>query len=104
MVSDIKPPFLDGKTVFSKQSQPVLPIKDPTSDLAIISKKGSQLMRDQRERREREKAVKDQFNSGSPGVLNPRPPRTAPLRPVARTVIGNTTVARPLHDRYVTVT
>ena len=62
MVSDIKPPFLDGKTVFSKQSQPVLPIKDPTSDLAIISKKGSQLMRDQREKREREKAVKDQFN------------------------------------------
>ncbi|KAL1510502.1 hypothetical protein AB1Y20_006806 [Prymnesium parvum] len=70
MVSDLKPPFLDGKTVFSKQSQPILPIKDPTSDMAVISKKGSQLMRDQREKREREKAVKDQFNMAGTVIGN----------------------------------
>ena len=61
MVHDIKPPFLDGRLVLSKQSQPVVPVRDPTSDMAIIAKKGSQLMREMREKREREKAVKDQF-------------------------------------------
>jgi len=38
--------------------------------MAIISKKGSQLMRDQRERREREKAVKDQFNMAGTVIGN----------------------------------
>ncbi len=64
VVHDLKPPFLDGRTVFSKQAEPVMPLKDPTSDMAVISKKGSMLMRNVRERRERERAVKDQFKSG----------------------------------------
>ena len=51
VVHDMKPPFLDGRVVFSKQSEPVLPVKDPTSDMAVLSKKGSQLMRDHREKR-----------------------------------------------------
>ena len=36
-------------------------VPDPTSDMAVIAKKGSQLMKEMREKREREKAVKDQF-------------------------------------------
>uniref|UniRef100_A0A7S4HNM3 RNA helicase n=1 Tax=Vannella robusta TaxID=1487602 RepID=A0A7S4HNM3_9EUKA len=58
IVHDVKPPFLDGRMVFTKQIDPVYPIKDPTSDLAIISKKGSQLLRDIREQRDRLKNVK----------------------------------------------
>ena len=37
VVHDIKPPFLDGRTVYSKQSEPVMPVKDPTSDMAVVS-------------------------------------------------------------------
>ncbi|KAF3788484.1 Pre-mRNA-splicing factor ATP-dependent RNA helicase [Nymphaea thermarum] len=45
LVHDTKPPFLDGRIVFTKQAEPVLPLKDPTSDMAIISRKGSALVR-----------------------------------------------------------
>ena len=62
VVHDTKPPFLDGRFVFSKQSEPVLPVKDPTSDVAVLCKKGSQLMRDHRERKERERATKEKFD------------------------------------------
>eukprot|EP01117_Protostelium_nocturnum_P013284 TRINITY_DN4942_c1_g2_i1.p1 TRINITY_DN4942_c1_g2~~TRINITY_DN4942_c1_g2_i1.p1 ORF type:complete len:1124 (+),score=313.50 TRINITY_DN4942_c1_g2_i1:133-3504(+) len=56
-VHDIKPPFLDGKTVFTKQTQPVLPVKDLTSDMAIIAKGGSSVLRDYREKMDRSKSV-----------------------------------------------
>ena len=39
-----------------KQVEPVIPVKDPTSDLAILSRKGSQLVRRYREEKERRKA------------------------------------------------
>lgn len=55
LVHDLKPPFLDGKTAFTKQLEPVNPIRDPTSDLAIFSKKGSALVREKREQQERAK-------------------------------------------------
>jgi pre-mRNA-splicing factor ATP-dependent RNA helicase DHX38/PRP16 len=32
--------FLDGRVVFRKQAQPVMALKDPTSDMAIIARKG----------------------------------------------------------------
>ncbi|KAH9817346.1 P-loop containing nucleoside triphosphate hydrolase protein [Melampsora americana] len=57
LIHDLKPPFLDGRLIFTKQLEPVNPIKDPTSDLAIFSKKGSILVREQRLRKEREKAA-----------------------------------------------
>ena len=41
IVHDMKPPFLDGRVVYSKQSEPVIPVKDVTSDMAVISKKVS---------------------------------------------------------------
>ncbi|XP_029464132.1 pre-mRNA-splicing factor ATP-dependent RNA helicase PRP16 isoform X3 [Rhinatrema bivittatum] len=56
LVHNLVPPFLDGRIVFTKQPEPVVPVKDPTSDLAIIARKGSQLVRKHREQKERKKA------------------------------------------------
>ncbi|KAJ0981740.1 hypothetical protein J5N97_009995 [Dioscorea zingiberensis] len=56
LVHDTKPPFLDGRAVFTKQVEPVMPIKDPTSDMAIISRKGSTLVRDVHEKQSMNKS------------------------------------------------
>ncbi|XP_042196437.1 pre-mRNA-splicing factor ATP-dependent RNA helicase PRP16 [Callorhinchus milii] len=56
LVHNLVPPFLDGRIVFTKQPEPVIPVKDSTSDMAIISRKGSQLVRKHREQKERKKA------------------------------------------------
>jgi len=61
LVSNIIPPFLDGRIVFTKQTEPVIPIKDPTSDMAIVSRKGSRLVRVYREQAERKKAQKKEW-------------------------------------------
>ncbi|KAL4065767.1 P-loop containing nucleoside triphosphate hydrolase protein [Scleroderma yunnanense] len=57
MVHELKPPFLDGKTVFTKQLEPINPIRDPSSDMAVFSKKGSTLVKEKREQAERAKAA-----------------------------------------------
>ncbi|KAJ7924374.1 P-loop containing nucleoside triphosphate hydrolase protein [Mycena leptocephala] len=57
MVHDLKPPFLDGRTVYTKQLAPINPIRDPTSDMAVFSKKGSALVKEKREQAERAKAA-----------------------------------------------
>ncbi|PWN35355.1 P-loop containing nucleoside triphosphate hydrolase protein [Meira miltonrushii] len=57
LVHDLRPPFLDGKTVYTKQLEPINPVKDPTSDLAVFARKGSRLVRDLREKKERQKAA-----------------------------------------------
>jgi pre-mRNA-splicing factor ATP-dependent RNA helicase DHX38/PRP16 len=57
MVHDLKPPFLDGRTVFTKQLAPINPIRDLTSDMAVFSKKGSALVKEKREQAERAKAA-----------------------------------------------
>ena len=44
MVHNLKPPFLDGKTVYTKQLEPMNPIRGPTSDVALFAKKGSALV------------------------------------------------------------
>ncbi|KAK4856540.1 hypothetical protein QYF36_018544 [Acer negundo] len=56
LVHDIKPPFLDGRIVFTKQAEPIMPLKDPTSDMAIISRKGSTLVREIREKQNMNKS------------------------------------------------
>lgn len=56
VIADTKPPFLDGRIVFTKQAEPVMPIKDPTSDMAIISRKGSGLVREIREKQSMHKS------------------------------------------------
>ena len=55
LVHDLKPPFLDGRLTFTKQLDPINPIKDPTSDLAVFAKKGSLLVTERRAQKEREK-------------------------------------------------
>nr|XP_027203438.1 pre-mRNA-splicing factor ATP-dependent RNA helicase PRP16-like [Dermatophagoides pteronyssinus] len=61
MVHNIVPPFLDGRIVFTKQPEPVIPVKDPTSDFAILARKGSALVRYHREMKERKKAQKKEW-------------------------------------------
>lgn len=53
LVHDIKPPFLDGRVVFTTQQETISAVKDPTSDMAILSRKGSRVVREQRELKER---------------------------------------------------
>lgn len=43
LVQNVVPPFLDGRFIFTKQSKPVMPVSDPTCDLAIVAVKGSKV-------------------------------------------------------------
>uniref|UniRef100_A0A7E4VF39 RNA helicase n=1 Tax=Panagrellus redivivus TaxID=6233 RepID=A0A7E4VF39_PANRE len=61
LVHNTIPPFLDGRFVYTKQIQPVIPIKDVTSDLAVASTKGSKVVRRYREQTERKTAQEGQF-------------------------------------------
>jgi len=54
LVHDIKPPFLDGRETFTKQTQPVSVVRDPQSDFAQLAKKGSAVLRFVRERQDRQ--------------------------------------------------
>jgi len=56
LATDTKPPFLDGRVVFTKQAEPIMPLKDPTSDMAIISRKGSALVREIHEKQSMNKS------------------------------------------------
>ncbi|CAL5338168.1 unnamed protein product [Camellia sinensis] len=56
LVHDTKPPFLDGRVVFTKQAEPIMPLKDTTSDMAIISRKGSALVREIHEKQSSNKS------------------------------------------------
>ncbi|KAI4999792.1 hypothetical protein ZWY2020_004381 [Hordeum vulgare] len=57
LVHDTKPPFLlDERVVFAKQAEPVMPLKDPTSDMAIIARKGSLLVGEIREKQSMNKS------------------------------------------------
>lgn len=57
---DARPPFLDGRTVFTKQADPVMPVKDPTSDMAVVARKGSALVKQIRVKRDEMKS-RDRF-------------------------------------------
>ncbi|KAK3086642.1 hypothetical protein FSP39_021298 [Pinctada imbricata] len=56
LVHNIVPPFLDGRIVFTKQPEPVIPLKDPTSDMAQVARKGCAVVRIHREQKEKKKA------------------------------------------------
>ncbi|KAI9990135.1 hypothetical protein PInf_020561 [Phytophthora infestans] len=58
MVHSTKPPFLDGRVAFTTQVEMVATVKDPTSDMAVCARKGSELLREVREQRERNKMRK----------------------------------------------
>lgn len=70
MVHDLKPPFLDGRTVYTKQLEPINPIRDPTSDMAVFSKKGSALVKEKREQAERQKAAAKLASLGGTALGN----------------------------------
>ena len=70
IVHDLKPPFLDGRTVFTKQLEPVNPIRDPTSDMAVFAKKGSALVKEKREQAERAKAAAKLSSLGGTSLGN----------------------------------
>jgi len=50
LVHDLKPPFLDGNTIYTTQMAEIQVVKDPLSDMAILAKKGSSVIKEQRER------------------------------------------------------
>ncbi|CAO1411037.1 unnamed protein product [Diamesa hyperborea] len=70
LVNHTIPPFLDGRIVFTKQPEPVIPVKDPTSDMAIVARKGSALVRVFREQKERKKAQKKHWDLGGTKMGN----------------------------------
>ena len=55
MVHDFKPPFLDGNTKFSSQMETIQCVKDPNSDMAMLAKKGSVVVKEMREKNERKR-------------------------------------------------
>lgn len=60
MVHDLKPPFLDGRVVFTTQTSMVSVVKDTTSDLAVLAKQGSALLSEVRVKNDRNK-MKSKF-------------------------------------------
>jgi pre-mRNA-splicing factor ATP-dependent RNA helicase DHX38/PRP16 len=65
LTRDLRPPFLDGKVVFTTQLEPINPVRDPTADLATVARKGSAVVKEKREQRERERAAKKLDLAGS---------------------------------------
>ncbi|CAG5173522.1 uncharacterized protein ALTATR162_LOCUS7642 [Alternaria atra] len=59
LVHDLKPPFLDGKTVFTKQIDPVPAVRDPQSDMAVFSRRGSRVVKEKRQQKERAKQTQE---------------------------------------------
>ncbi|KAB0795763.1 hypothetical protein PPYR_09824 [Photinus pyralis] len=70
LVHNIVPPFLDGRIVFTKQPEPVIPVRDPTSDMALVARKGSHLVKVYREQKERKKAQKKHWELGGTKIGN----------------------------------
>jgi len=59
LVHDLKPPFLDGRTIFTKQLDPIPAVKDSQSDMAVFSRKGSRVVRERRQMKERQKQAQE---------------------------------------------
>lgn len=55
IVHQIKPPFLDGRVSFSMQQSTVSTVKDPSADMATNARKGSDLLRSVRDRKDKMK-------------------------------------------------
>ncbi|KAL9110285.1 MAG: hypothetical protein Q9227_005192 [Pyrenula ochraceoflavens] len=70
LVHDLRPPFLDGKTIFTKQLDPVPAVRDPQSDMAVFSRKGSRVVREKRQQKERQKQAQDATNVAGTALGN----------------------------------
>lgn len=70
LVHDLKPPFLDGKTIFTKQLEPVPAVRDPQSDMAVFSRKGSNVVKERRQQKERQKQAQEATNVAGTALGN----------------------------------
>ncbi|KAI4102776.1 MAG: hypothetical protein LQ339_004515 [Xanthoria mediterranea] len=70
LVHDIKPPFLDGRKVFTKQLDPVPAVRDPQSDMAVFSRKGSRVVKEKRQQKERQKQAQEATNMAGTSLGN----------------------------------
>lgn len=70
LVHDLRPPFLDGRTIFTKQLEPVPAVRDPQSDMAVFSRKGSKVVRDKRQQKERQKQAQEATNVAGTALGN----------------------------------
>ncbi|KAI9834780.1 MAG: DEAH-box RNA helicase prp16 [Sarea resinae] len=70
LVHDLKPPFLDGRKVFTKQLEPVPAVKDPQSDMAVFSRKGSKVVKEKRQQKERQKQAQEATNVAGTALGN----------------------------------
>jgi len=70
IVRHMVPPFLDGRITFTKQFEPVIPIKDPTSDMAIICRKGCLSVRKWREKKERLQSAEKSWQLAGTNIGN----------------------------------
>lgn len=55
LTHELRPPFLEGKTIFTRQQEPVSAIRDPQGHMAVASRKGSKVVREARQQRERQR-------------------------------------------------
>ena len=60
MVRNTIPPFLDGRTMYTQQADGVSVVKDPTSDIAVLAKEGSEVVRRMKMDQDKSK-MKDRF-------------------------------------------
>ncbi|KAI1338558.1 P-loop containing nucleoside triphosphate hydrolase protein [Xylariaceae sp. FL0016] len=70
LVHDLKPPFLDGRTVFTKQLEPVPAVRDYQSDMAVFSRKGSRVVKERRQQRERQRQAQEATNMAGTALGN----------------------------------
>lgn len=91
LVHDLRPPFLDGRTIFTKQLDPVSAVRDPQSDIAVFSRKGSNVVRERRQQRERRKQAQDATTMAGTALGN--------LMGVKEDE-GDSAVAMPVEDVY----
>ena len=70
LVHDLRPPFLDGRTIFTKQLDPVPAVRDAQSDMAVFSRKGSRVVKERRQQRERARQAKDATNVAGTALGN----------------------------------
>jgi pre-mRNA-splicing factor ATP-dependent RNA helicase DHX38/PRP16 len=59
-VRNTLPPFLDGRTIYTQQQEAVSVVKDPTSDIAVLAKEGSAIVRRTKQEQDRSK-MRDRF-------------------------------------------
>ncbi|CCF39391.1 helicase associated domain-containing protein [Colletotrichum higginsianum] len=70
LVHDLRPPFLDGRTIFTKQLEPVPAVRDYQSDMAVFSRKGSKVVKEARQQRERQRQAQEATNIAGTALGN----------------------------------